>query len=333
MSEGMKENPQLSNEWVVKTSEWEGFNWKAENDSDYLWNSDSANVGMGMSKAHTSGTPSDEQASIGDGVNEVNREPQMLEVDPDFNNPREMGSVTENPTVKNRMMSPVGDGPQEFSIESTNKPPISRPINSPSGSPVDLLSKAIEVLSRPPDEVDLADDIDTLIKDMMADDDLLDADKTNWEPLQRPSSQSVSSGHTDDDEDEDAKAKADAESDKDLVDVEEAVVDTTKKVAKVAANSAKQAGAKIVDRARAGAEKAAAAVSGMGIPEGTNGDIMMSHHEKQGEEPEALTIKAAALLKSLNDFEDHLAVDAGDYEGIVKALSNALESMQSSEEK
>ena len=290
MSDDMREN-QVSENWLVKTSKWKGLGWKEGNSSEYLWDADKANVGMGMSKAHTSGTPSDEQAGIGDGVNEVNREPQMLEVDQDFDQPREMGSVTETPSVKARMMSPTGEGSQEFAIEATNKPPISRPINSPSDSPVDLLSKAIALLSASPNEVDIADSIGTFLKGRIADDVLDDADKTNWEPLQRPSGDSVASGHP-------VEAEVEEE-DEDVADV-----------GKRANKAAKTASKKVIDAAK---DATSAAVAQLATP-----------IDKQGEGPEALTVKAAVLMKALNNFEDHVAVESGDYEGIMKALSSAL---------
>jgi len=293
MSDDMREN-QVSEDWLVKTTKWKGLGWKEGNSSEYLWNADKANVGMGMSKAHTSGTPSDEQAGIGDGVNEVNREPQMLEVDQDFDQPREMGSVTETPSVKARMMSPTGEGSQEFAIEATNKPPISRPINSPSGSPVDLLSKAIALLSASPNEVDIADSIGTFLKGRIADDVLDDADKTNWEPLQRPSGDSVASGHP-------VEAEVEEE-DEDVADV-----------GKRANKAAKTASKKVIDAAK---DATSAAVAQLATP--------IDNLDKQGEGPEALTVKAATLMKALNDFEDHVAVESGDYEGIMKALSSAL---------
>ena len=292
MSDDMREK-QVSENWLVKTSKWEGLNWKEENSSKYLWDADQANEGMGMSKAHTSGTPSDEQSGIGDGVNEVNRDPQMLEVDQDFDNPREMGSVTENPSVKARMMSPTGEGSQEFAIDATNKPPISRPINSPSGSPVDLLSKAIALLSAPPDEVDIADSIGTFLKGQIADD-MLDADKTNWEPLQRPSGESIASGSIEEEGEEGEEPE-----DTDVADV-----------GKRAHKAAKSASKKVIDAAK---NATSAAVAQLDTP-----------IDKQGEGPEALTIKAAALMKALNDFEDHVAIKSGDYEGIMKVLSSYI---------
>jgi hypothetical protein len=294
---------QVSENWLVKTSKWKGLNWKDENSSEYLWDADQANEGMGMSKAHTSGTPSDEQAGIGDGVNEVNREPQMLEVDQDFDQPREMGSVTENPSVKTRMMSPTGEGSQEFAIEATNKPPISRPINSPSGSPVDLLSKAIALLSAPPDEVDIADSIGTFLKGRIADDVLDDADKTNWEPFQRPSGESVASGANA----TEGVASIEGEGEEGIIEEETDVADVGKKADKAAKNASK----KVIDAAT---DATTAAVAQLDTP------II----GKQGEGPEALTVKAATLMKALNAFEDHVAVESGDYEGIMKALTTAL---------
>ena len=59
MSESMNEN--ISNsEWKVLISKAQPFEWKGENSSKYLWNED-------VYKAHTSGTPSDEQVGIPKG--------------------------------------------------------------------------------------------------------------------------------------------------------------------------------------------------------------------------------------------------------------------------
>ena len=310
MSEDTKENkqPQISNdEWLVKTTEWKGLDWKAENSSEFLWNSEKANLGMGMSKAHTSGTPSDEQVGIGDTP--IDREPKKLEMDSEFDSPREMGSVTENPSVKAQMMSPEGEGSKKFEIEATNKPPISRPTNDVKQSPVALLSKAIEILSAAPDEVDIADSIDVFLKGDLADsieedEDLDDEENTNWEPLQRPSSESIASGTEEEEE----------EGDDDLSDVEHAIADTTDSVGKKASKAAKTASKKVIDAAKTASD---AAVAQLDTP-----------IDKQGEDPEALTIKAVTLMKALNEFEDFVAVESGDFNGIMKALSNALEDLE-----
>ena len=56
MSEPMNERDSTT-EWQVSPTQEQPFEWKGENSSDYLWNED-------LYKAHTSGTPSDEQVGI-----------------------------------------------------------------------------------------------------------------------------------------------------------------------------------------------------------------------------------------------------------------------------
>ena len=163
-----------------------------------------------------------------------------------------------------------------------------------------MLSKAIALLSSPPDEVDIADSIGTFLKGRIADNVLDDADKTNWEPLQRPSGDSVASGVNE----TEGVASIEGEEGEEPEDTD--VADVGKRAHK----AAKSASKKVIDAAK---NATSAAVAQLDTP-----------IDKQGEGPEALTIKAAALMKALNAFEDHVAVESGDYEGIMKALSTAL---------
>ena len=112
-----------------------------------------------------------------------------------------MGSVNENPTVKPRMLNEKkkrGRGAkkiEDFSVKQEKKKPHTRPVNTPKGIPVDLLNKAIDILSAPVDEVDVADDISVLLKNWQgsgysADDNF---EGTNWDPKERPLDNSVAS--------------------------------------------------------------------------------------------------------------------------------------------
>ena len=226
MSEPMNERDSTT-EWQVSPTQEQPFEWKGENSSDYLWNED-------LYKAHTSGTPSDEQVGISgeDGAGDIDREPQQLDLDSAFNSPREMGSVSETPVVRASMMSPVQEGKdteaEEFSIKEENKTPHPRPINTPQGIPVDLLNKAIEVLSAPADEVDIADDISVLLKNWEGSgyDDADDIQNTNWDPKERNVENSIATVDSDEKELGDGEAE---DVDENLADVSSQLRDKAKK--------------------------------------------------------------------------------------------------------
>ena len=238
MSEHMNERISKS-EWKVSVNKEQPFEWKGENSSEYLWNED-------LYKAQTSGTPSDEQVGIQgkDGAGDIDREPKQLDLESSFNSAREMGSVSENPTVKPRMLNEKkkrGRGAkkiEEFSIKQEKKKPHTRPINTPKGIPVDLLNKAIDILSAPVDEIDVADDISVLLKNWQgsgysADDNF---EGTNWDPKERSLDNSVASV---DPENKDLNEGEADEVDENLSDVlsdeaSKAVVDLAKKNMRVA---------------------------------------------------------------------------------------------------
>ena len=213
MSEPLKGNESMTTskkEWKVAISKDQPFEWKGESSSEYLWNED-------LYKAQTSGTPSDEQVAISGekGAGDIDRDPQQLDLENSFNSGREMGSVTENPTVKPRMLNPKkkrGSGSKKieaFSIKQESKKPHPRPVNTPKGIPVDLLTKAINILSAPVDEVDVADDIGLLLKNWQ--DSGYDAkdnfEGTNWEPKERSQDNSVASVDLDNRELEEGEAE------------------------------------------------------------------------------------------------------------------------------
>jgi len=226
-------------EWRVNVSKDQPFEWKGESSSEYLWNED-------LYKAHTSGTPSDTQVAVSgkDGAGDIDRDPQQLDLENSFNSGREMGSVTENPTVKPRMLNPKkkrGSGAKKieaFSIKQENKKPHPRPINTPKGIPVSLLNKAISILSAPVDETDVADDIGILLKNWKgsgheSEDNF---ENTNWEPRERSEDNSVASVDPENKELEEGEAE---EVDENLADVlsneaSKAVVDLAKKNMRVA---------------------------------------------------------------------------------------------------
>ena len=245
MSESMNENIRNS-EWKVPITKEQPFEWKGENSSDYLWNED-------LYKAHTSGTPADDQVGIPKGkkgAKEADLKPNMLGLEENFDNSREMGSLTNDPSVKPRMMNEKTKTGKvkkikKFEIESKNKPAHPRPINTPQGIDVDLITKAINILSSPPDEVDIADDINILLKNWEgsgfydADDDI---ENTNWNPAQRPKENSIA---TVDDENRDLAMGEATGVEENLADVvgaeaRTAVVQNAKKLMTAAKNATQE---------------------------------------------------------------------------------------------
>ena len=226
-------------EWRINVNKDQPFEWKGESSSEYLWNED-------LYKAHTSGTPSDEQVAISgkDGAGDIDRAPQQLDLENSFNSGREMGSVTENPTVKPRMLNPKkkrGSGAkkiEKFGIKQESKKPHPRPVNTPKGIPVSLLNKAINILSAPIDETDVADDIRLLLKNWQdsgyeAEDNF---ENTNWEPRERSKDNSVASVDPDNRELDEGEADGVDENLGDVLSDEasKAVVDLAKKNMRVA---------------------------------------------------------------------------------------------------
>jgi len=242
MSEPTKGNESMGipkKEWRINVNKDQPFEWRGESSSDYLWNED-------LYKAHTSGTPSDEQVAISgkNGAGDIDRDPKQLDLEDAFNTAREMGSVNENPTLKPRMLSEKkkrGRGSkkiEDFSIKQKNKKPHPRPINTPQGIPVSLLNKAIDILSAPVDETDVADDIGILLKNWKdsgyeAEDNF---ENTNWEPKERTKKNSVATVDSENIELEEGEAE---EVDENLADVlsneaSKDVVDLAKKNMRVA---------------------------------------------------------------------------------------------------
>jgi len=232
MSESTNERVR-SSQWKVPIQKEQPFEWKGEHSSDYLWNED-------LSKAHTSGTPSDEQVGISgkDGAGEVDREPKQLDLEIGFNSAREMGSVNETPTLKTKMLGEKkkrGKGSKkikDFSIKQEKKTPHPRPINTSKGIPVDLLSKAIDILSAPVDEVDVADDIGTFLKNWQgsgydSDDDI---ENTNWDPKEVEDNESIATIDPNNRELEEGEAE----------DVDQNLADVTNDAKKEVVNEAKK---------------------------------------------------------------------------------------------
>ena len=226
-------------EWRINVNKDQPFEWKGESSSEYLWNED-------LYKAHTSGTPSDEQVAISgkDGAGDIDRDPQQLDLENSFNSGSEMGSVTENPTVKPRMLNPKkkrGSGAkkiEKFGIKQESKIPHPRPVITPKGIPVSLLNKAINILSAPIDETDVADDIRLLLKNWQdsgyeAEDNF---ENTNWEPRERSKDNSVASVDPDNRELDEGEADGVDENLGDVLSDEasKAVVDLAKKNMRVA---------------------------------------------------------------------------------------------------
>jgi len=243
MSESMNEN--ISNsEWKVLISKAQPFEWKGENSSKYLWNED-------VYKAHTSGTPSDDQVGIPKGkkgAKEADLKPKMLGLEEDFDNSREMGSLTNDPLVKPRMMNDKTKTGKvrkikKFTIESKNKPAHPRPINTPQGIDVDLITKAINILSSPPDEVDIADDINVLLKNWEgsgfydADDDI---ENTNWNPAQRPEDNSIATVESEELESGEAAGVEENLAEVVGADARKAVVQNAKKLMTAAKNATQE---------------------------------------------------------------------------------------------
>jgi len=226
-------------EWRIPVNKDQPFEWKGESSSDYLWNED-------LYKAHTSGTPSDEQVAISgkNGAGDIDRDPKQLDLENAFNTAREVGSVNENPTLKPRMLNEKkkrGRGSKKienFSIKQKNKKPHPRPINTPKGIPVSLLNKAIDILSAPVDEVDVAADIGLLLKNWKgsgydAEDNF---EGTNWEPRERSKGNSVATVDPENVELEEGEAEGVDENLSDALSEEasKAVVDLAKKNMRVA---------------------------------------------------------------------------------------------------
>ncbi len=244
MSEHMNERIK-SSDWKVPINKEQPLEWKGEHSSDYLWNED-------LYKAQTSGTPSDEQVAISgkNGAGDIDRDPKQLDLEAGFNSPREMGSVKENPALKTQMLGEKkqrGKGSKkikDFKLKQEKKSPHPRPINTPKGIPVDLLNKAINILSAPADEVDIADDIDVLLKNWQGSgyDDEDHIENTNWDPKERNVENSIA---TVDPNEQDLEEGEALEVDENLIDVSQQLRDKAKEnvvnEAKKMMNAAKKA--------------------------------------------------------------------------------------------
>jgi hypothetical protein len=172
----------------------------------------------------------------------------MLGLEEDFNNSREMGSLTNDPSVKPKMMNDTTKTGKvrkikKFKIESKNKTAHPRPINTPQGINVDLITKAINILSSPPDEVDIADDINILLKNWEgsgfydADDDI---ENTNWNPAQRPIKDSIAVGESEELESGEANEVEENLAEVVGADARKAVVQNAKKLMTAAKNATQE---------------------------------------------------------------------------------------------